>query len=74
MKKLNCNLSEEEDSSRWSKILGLSYEDKNGLAEIEKFWKGNMSNSFNNEINKHTYTWSPQTVHSPLFFCEFVEI
>ena len=24
MKKLNCNLSEEEDSSRWSKILGLS--------------------------------------------------
>ena len=41
IKKLNCNLSEEEDSSRWSKILGLSYEDKNGLAEIEKFCEGN---------------------------------
>ena len=30
-------------------IIGQSYEDKNGLAEIKAFCDGNTSNSFNNE-------------------------
>ena len=37
-------------------IIGHSWEDENGLAEIEKIFKRHTSNLFSNEINKYTCT------------------
>lgn len=37
-------------------IIGHSWEDENGLAEIEKIFKRHKSNLFSNEINKCTCT------------------
>ena len=37
-------------------IIGHSWEDENGLAEIEKIFKRHTRNLFSNEINKCTCT------------------